>query len=1109
MRIFSLQARVFVCLLTSVAMLLSVCLAARADDAIPVTTVLGGVTNIDDLGYYGIAYRYTDGRTGQKPMGWTGHFDEQTGISSTTMGTQDGKRAYLLHPIWHDGTGDTDQTFRLALPKATAITLAFSLAMKLDVVGKSDGVTFRVFVNGEKLMDQNKADGAWTDFKFDLTKFAGQTITLVFEANPGPKNDPSWDYGLWGDRRLVCAGVPAKSIERAFVAQPAPLDGKPEGWGGASPTHLSALDTAKIRSVASPATTDILGGLVFHLTSGQRQITLPFATGAGLDLVAPDGKIVTSNSSAVHCTVTQSTPAPGVIHRTAIYAIAGRTITVEADIDRYDGSSVRVALHSSDPYIASVHFGRIGPSAYYRSFLVPFYNKAIGYAAELGLFSNIVIDYGLSHASGLNNESADYRPLTDGTRIAMNEVAYYALSPEADAVLATPINGVSPYRQEMGNAAVIDYWGGDAAGYAGLLENASTYGLTHFFTIVHDWQHGGYDQQLPTVLPANNSIGGNAGLITLTTKAKALGQRVALHENYDDFYPNGPLYNQDEVAVDSSGKIIPAWMWPGHISYLLTPVLMSKYSHMITTEVHKTIGTNASYIDVLSSIDPFGHTDMRATRPGAGKFITCVNAQKELWQYLRDVHGGPVLGEGANHWFWSGMLDGTEAQFTGQFDCENPPLFVDFDLMKIHPRQINHGMGYLERWLSTEHDKPPTLDQLDDYRMQELAFGHSAFVSTWAQTLNIPFMFEEHNLAIPVASRYACAKVRSINYEVDGKLLDTADAFAANSVFDRVRIGYDNGLTIWANLRDAPWIVNTGGSRYVLPHFGWLASGDGVLAYTATRSDGKATFAKTSTSVYANARTAMVFNTESMKTFAAPRSSDVKQIGPRQFQVRFSFDVTQKVPDGYLVFVHLVSKDLKDNSGIVAQFPVGIDTAPPTWPVGSQIQGSIVPVTLPEDLKDGVYEIRVGMWSPTGGGRLLLNGRDDGQSRYRVARLTVSNGGQTIISTPIPPRPPSEYAPNSHTVDFGSVSTNGCVEMTKRAAGKWTLIPLPRDHEFHVSLDGPAIDPAFARIRAIAIDASGNTLGTAFLLPVLDGRSVLKVNLPAHTVAYLLAGVNK
>jgi len=311
MRIFSLQARVFVCLLTSVAMLLSVCLAARADDAIPVTTVLGGVTNIDDLGYYGIAYRYTDGRTGQKPMGWTGHFDEQTGISSTTMGTQDGKRAYLLHPIWHDGTGDTDQTFRLALPKATAITLAFSLAMKLDVVGKSDGVTFRVFVNGEKLMDQNKADGAWTDFKFDLTKFAGQTITLVFEANPGPKNDPSWDYGLWGDRRLVCAGVPAKSIERAFVAQPAPLDGKPEGWGGASPTHLSALDTAKIRSVASPATTDILGGLVFHLTSGQRQITLPFATGAGLDLVAPDGKIVTSNSSAVHCTVTQSTPEPG------------------------------------------------------------------------------------------------------------------------------------------------------------------------------------------------------------------------------------------------------------------------------------------------------------------------------------------------------------------------------------------------------------------------------------------------------------------------------------------------------------------------------------------------------------------------------------------------------------------------------------------------------------------------------------------------------------------------------------------------------------------------------------------------------------------------------
>jgi hypothetical protein len=688
----------------------------------------------------------------------------------------------------------------------------------------------------------------------------------------------------------------------------------------------------------------------------------------------------------------------------------------------------------------------------------------------------------------------------------MNEVAYYALSPRFDGVLPTPINSPSPYRQEMGSVAVVDYWGGNAAGYADLLENAASYGLSHFFTIVHNWQHGGYDQQLPTVLPANASIGGNEGVINLTTRAKALGQRVALHENYDDFYPNGPLYNQDEVAVDSSGTIIPAWMWPGHVSYLLTPVMMSKYSHMISTDVHKTLGTNASYIDVLSAIDPFVHTDMRASRSGAGMFSTCVKAQKELWQFLRDTHGGPVLGEGANHWFWSGMLDGVEAQFnwSDQFNRENPPLLVDFDLLKIHPRQINHGMGYLERWLTTEHTAAPTLAQLDDYRMQELAFGHSAFISTWPQTLNIPFMFEEHNLAVPVVSRYATANVKSITYEVDGKMISTSDAIAAGCAFDRVCIAYDDGLTIWANKRTEPWIVEAGDSRYVLPQFGWLASGDGVLAYTAIRSESKATFAKTATSIYANSRTEMVAAISKVTGVAEVKAFDVKQTGPRQFQIRFGFTPRQKVPVGQVVFVHFVSDKVTANDGIVFQFPNGINADPATWPVGIMTQGSIVSVTLPDGVKDGDYEVRVGIFSPKDGTRLHLAGLDDGGDRYRVARLTISAGGNTIVSSSFPPPPPSEYQPDSHSVDFGVLSTNGSVELTKRDAGKWTLTPMPRDHEFQVALNCREIDPGLVRVQAAAIDKAGKPLQAAVGLPVEDGRAILNVKLPDGGVGYLL-----
>ncbi|MDR3707062.1 MAG: DUF5696 domain-containing protein [Capsulimonadaceae bacterium] len=1102
---FSLRTRAFSWLLIALATVLPFCPVARADDEAPVAPVFGGVTSLDDLGFYGISYRYTDGRTGRMPMGWCGHMDANTGISAIAMGTQNGKRAYLLHPIWHSGAGDTDQIYRLALPKATSISLAFSIAMKNDVVGKSDGVTFRVFVNGEKLFDENKADSVWADYKFDLTKYAGQTITLVFEADPGPNNDPSFDYGFWGDRRLICTDVPGGSVHRAFSTNLAALDGHEAGWGGASPTHFSALATAgRILANASSSPTDLLDGLEFRVTTGKSVVSLPYANGAILDLVALDGSIVPSNSPNVRCAVTQSTLPSGSIRRTAVYMLGDRTITVTADIDHYDGSSARIALHSSDPYIAAVHFGRIGPSAYYRRIAVPYYNESIGYSSDLGLFSNIVVDYGVSHASALSHDFADYRALTNGNRIAMNEVAYYALSPDPDEVLPTPIGDPSPFRQTMGDLAVIDYWGGDAVKYANLLDNASTYGITKFLTIVHDWQHGGYDQQLPTVLPASSFIGGNEGLITLTTKAKALGERIALHENYVDFYPNGPLWNPDDVAVSPEGKKIPAWSEGGRISYVLSPVRIMKYARTITAEVHNTLGTNASYLDVHSSYNPFSHTDARADRSGAGEYLTCLNATKELWQYLRDVHGGPVLGEGCQHWFWSGMLDGVEAQLgvgPSQNETEDVPLFVDFDLLKIHPRQINHGMGYLSRWLKPENGNVPTQARQDHYRMQELAFGHSAFVD--ASTLNIPFMFEEHNLAIPVTSRYATAKVRSIAYEVNGEMLDTSGAIAAEGVFDRVRIAYDNGLTIWANTRETPWTVTVGNSSYVLPMFGWLASGDGVLAYTARRDGGAtASFAKTTASVYANARTEMVCSTTK---YATPTAIDVKQIGARQFQVRFGFDVAQKIPDGYQVFVHLVSAKDSADGGIVAQFPAGINALPSTWPVGARMQGDGVSVTLPDTLKDGTYEIRVGTWSPSAGDRLKLNGLDDGASRYRVASVTVSNGGRDIAGSPIvAPSPAPEYAPNTHTADFGVLATNGSVKMTKLSPGKWKLIPLPRDHEFQVALNGRMIDPAFAQIRAAAIDASGKVIEPDATLPVRNGRSVLDVHLPVGAVGYLL-----
>ena len=1089
----------FALTLATIAIFCSTSSAAPPVTEPPPVAISGGVTPIDDIGYYTVSYHYFNGRTGQEPLGWAGNFTDDTGIAAVPVGSQNGKAAFLLHPVWRGGIGDTDQSYRLQLPAATSIKLSFSIAMRSDAVGKSDGVTFRVRVNDQTLLDQNKADGDWSDYNFDLTRYAGQTITLVFESDPGPKHDPSFDFGLWGDRRLIIPGAKKTAAQqtRQIIHSP-DLSSQTQGWGSASPTSFTGEQNSKIQSNINSDPSDILAGMSFKIPSAGRAsaTSIPFGNGGYLDLVAPDAHIVQSFSPEVQTTLTQTANASGSFQRIATYTISGRKIRVVADITCNKGGSVRVRVHSSDPYIAAVHAGGIGPTPMRQTIVVPYYGT-VSFDPENRLFSNAFFDYAESRGSNQSGDTTEYAPLTDGQRITLDETIYYVLSPHISDVFPTPVNAPSQYRQTMANAAVLDYWGGDAPKFAQFLQDLASYGLTSFVTIVHNWQHGGYDQQLPSVLPANVYIGGDDGVRKLTSTAKALGERVAMHENYVDFYPNGPLYTQADIALKPDGQLIPAWSFPGHVSFLMTPVEMHKYAALITPEVHKQLGTNASYLDVHSAIPPWVHTDASANRQGAGMYETCINAQKNLWQYMRDIHGGPVLGEGNTHWYWSGMLDGVEAQFGQGIPSnagETAPLFVDFDLLKIHPRQMNHGMGYVERWLSS-----PTgtlsQSQIDEYRMQEIAYGHSAFVSTREDTMALPFILEESNLVIPVASRYATAKVSTIGYEVGGSILNTDDAIAAGSAFDRVRISYKNGLTVYANARRAPWTVEAGGTQYTLPQYGWLASGPHFLAYTARQG----TFARSLGSIYVNARLLKPADTGS----AAPHVLTFKQTGPRAFDIALRFDVHSKIQAGESVFAHIVDDSATNTDGIVAQFGSGINAAPETWPVGQTLTGGIVHVTLPDTLHDGSYDIRVGLFNRTGDGtRLKLTGHDDGSLRYIIGTLHLSDGGINVTLTPDPAARVSSTRTDRH--NFGVIATNGSVKMTRLSQGIWKLIPMPRDTPFTVELSAADIDGTWRQVWALPIDRNGKSLGPAEVLSKEAGRSVLRIRLPSGGVAYKL-----
>ncbi|MBV9471233.1 MAG: hypothetical protein JOZ57_18490 [Abitibacteriaceae bacterium] len=694
---------------------------------------------------------------------------------------------------------------------------------------------------------------------------------------------------------------------------------------------------------------------------------------------------------------------------------------------------------------------------------VPYYSGQVNYLPHENLFTNASLDWTASAASSQEGTRAPYNALTDGTRNRLQERIVYAAAWHLDEVLPNIPNPPSPNLALLSDKIVLDIWGGKFTDIARNLQNLHDYGITNCAVIIHDWQRSGYDNALPMHIPANANLGGDEGMKTLVATATHLGYRIGLHENYVDYYPNYDLFNPDDIALDSTGKRINAWYNPGTKiqSFAEKPNAILRLAATQSPEIQRRYNPNECFLDVHSSVPPWFHVDYRAGEAGAGTFKRVWDVHRQLWQYERQTHGGPVFGEGNRHWYWSGYLDGTEAQF-GQGWPENQgmtaPLMVDFDLLKIHPLQFNHGMGYYERWWShASWGNVPPLMVLDQYRMQEIAYGHAGFLGGATYSI-LPYAWLEHHLMTPVTARYATAKPTAIRYEVDGRWQDATAAAKANA-WNRVQIAYNNGLTITANDRGEPLTV--GG--YTLPRFGWLAQGAGVTAYTAQRNGVVADYAETADSVFANARPAVdwsIGGTHRLRPqvaqFAPGTVAD--PTAARTFRVTYGWQVNEVVKENYSPFVHFVQRNDANNAeGIRFQQDHPLARPSSQWQAGETVSDGPYVIHIPDNVADGDYDWMIGLSSPNGG-RVAMEGTNDGHGRVRLGVLHVRNAGKTLSFDPEPVT--ATVTPDLHhqhlndaatVVDFGPIRTNGSV-LVRREGREWVLQTLPRDRDFVLEL---------------------------------------------------------
>ncbi len=336
----------------------------------------------------------------------------------------------------------------------------------------------------------------------------------------------------------------------------------------------------------------------------------------------------------------------------------------------------------------------------------------------------------------------------------------------------------------------------------------------------------------------------------------------------------------------------------------------------------------------------------------------------------------------------------------------------------------------------------------DQYRMQEIAFGHAGFLGG-ATYSNLPLAWLEHHLLTPVTALTATARPVNIEYQINGAWVDSSTAAKAKN-WQRVRIKYDKGVTITANT--SPQNLQSG--NFVLPQFGWLAQGAGIEAWTALRDGIIADYARTANSTFANARRASDWNQSGIHRIQ-PSVAEFKPNGERTFALTYQWKVDDDLPDDTgNIFVHFV--DAKDGS-IRFQNDHNLPRSATEWKKGALVKDGPYTIKLPDDLPDGDYDVRVGLLGRTGD-RLSLQGASDGSSRIRLGTVKVSNRGQDIAFAPETIAPDKGNEIYQHrlnasgkVIDFGDVRTNGSV-LVQREGDEWVLRALPRDKEFSLQV---------------------------------------------------------
>jgi hypothetical protein len=246
----------------------------------------------------------------------------------------------------------------------------------------------------------------------------------------------------------------------------------------------------------------------------------------------------------------------------------------------------------------------------------------------------------------------------------------------------------------------------------------------------------------------------------------------------------------------------------------------------LAPQIQEKYQSNAAYTDVHTAVSPWSRTDYDARVPGAGTFAATFYPYGELLLHDQEVYKHHCWSEGHHQWLYAGLTTGNYGLTYSSLRLWEYPYLPHFELLKIHPLSVDIGIPWTAHFFREKEgwNEPENIEaSIDQFLAATIAFGRMAWLVEEAhgmrQTCRSYYMMQQ------LQTRYVMERPEEILYGTDQGLIGSSEALLNGKWRDsKLFVRYPGDLRIWVNGNaNESWNVAIGGTRHLLPPFGWLA----------------------------------------------------------------------------------------------------------------------------------------------------------------------------------------------------------------------------------------------------------------------------------------------